>query len=287
MKKNLIILLSMIFFASPALANCEYSSLCAPNAYGLSSKKAQILSNVTGATFLGQTVAQSLIKKELKKATKQKFSVKVKGYSVQDLKAGKFKYLKVSGKNLNFDGIYVSGLEFNTLCDFNYIDLNNYTLKENMVMKFSTTFSDNDLRKTMNSSGYLDMLNNVSFSGMGINLFKFSGANVSVKNNKIYFTIKVTSQLLLGKKEMNIVVSADLKVKNGKITLSEINLENLFTKIDLTKITSLLNRINPLTFTTHILGNNGSKVSVENVNIIGNKILVTGNVFVPKGTQIK
>src|SRR5574344_1195096 len=287
MKKRLIILLSMIFLASPALANCEYSDLCAPNAYGLSSKSSQILSNVTGATFIGQTVAQSIIKKQLKKATKERFSVKVKGYSVQDLKNGKFKYLKVAGKNLDFDGIYISSLEFHTLCDFNYVDLSTNPLKENMVLKFSTAVSDNDLRKTMNSSGYLDMLNSVSFSGMGINLFKFSGADVCVKNNKVYFTIKVSSQLLLGKKQMEVVVSADLKVNDGKITLSEIGLENLFTKIDLSKLTSLLNKIDPLTFSANVLGNDRAKISVENVNIIGNRILVTGNVFIPKGTKVK
>src|SRR5574344_3107005 len=108
MKKNfLIILMSLIFFAAPVFADCEYTDMCAQPT-GLSSKASQIASGITGATLLSQTVAQSLIKKELKKATNQKFSVKVKAYSLQDLKNGKFKYLRISGKNLDFDGIYIS-----------------------------------------------------------------------------------------------------------------------------------------------------------------------------------
>jgi virulence-associated protein VapD len=287
MKKKFILFILAMFMAVPAFANCEYSDFCAKAPYGLSSSAAQTFSNITGATYLGQTVAQGIIKKQLKKATKQNFSVKVKAYSVQDLKAGKFKSLKVSGKNLNFDGIALSSLEFNTLCDFNYFDLNTKTLQENMALKFAIEMSDSDLRSTMRSSGYLDMLNNVSFSSMGINLLKFNGADVRVKNGKVYFIIKVSSQLLLGKKEMEIVVGADVKVKDGKIVLTQAELENTFARIDLSKITSLLNAIDPLTFTTNVLGTKDTKVSLQNINILGNRILVTGNVFIPKGTKIK
>ncbi|MBP7211392.1 hypothetical protein KBA27_01005 [bacterium] len=286
MKKKLILFIMTMFLATPAFANCDYASMCA-KPYSLSSTPARVFSNITGATYIGQTVAQSIIKKQLKKATKENFSVKVKAYSLQDLKAGKFKYLKVAGKNLNFDGIATSRLEFNTLCDFNYVDLKTNTFMENMVLNFSTEISDSDLKKTMQSSGYLDVLNNISFSSMGINFVKFSGADVSVKNGKVYFIIHVTSPLLLGKKQLDINIGSDVKVEDGKIVLTKIDLENSFAKIDLSKITSLLNSINPLSFTTNILGDKGTTVDVRNVRIVGDRILVTGNVIIPKGTKIK
>lgn len=276
----------MVIGATSAFAGCDYVDRCTATPYDLSSKGCQLFSNLTGSTFLVEQVAQSVIRGELKKETKEKFKVKLKSYSAFDLAHGRFKSLSISGKNLDIDGVYITSLDLNTLCPFNYVELSKKSIKfkENMVVGFKTEISDTDLRKTMKSGGYLDKLNKVNLSGLGITLFKLEGADVRIKNNKIYFTINVSSQLFSMKKSSDIVICSDVKVEDGRIVLTKIEFVNLFARLDLSKITYLLNAINPLTFSMNILENENTKLSVQNVNIIGDRIVVDGTVFIPKNT---
>lgn len=284
MKRLVLILCLLIFSSTQAFAICDYSAKCAPKAYDLSSKGAQITSRITGMTFLTEKIAQFIIKKQLKKATKEKFKVEMKSYSINDLRHGRFKSLKISGKNLDIDGVYLTSLEAKTLCDFNYVELykNSIKFKENMVMDFAMEISSQDLQKTVQSTGYLDKLNKTNLSCFGITFFKLNGADVQVKNNKLYFTVKVTTPMSAN--PIPIVVRSDLKVEDGNIVMTKIDLVNVFTVIDLSKITYLMNALNPLTFSTEILNNKDSKISIKTVDIIGDKISVKGNIFVPKNT---
>lgn len=273
----------MLLYAAPSFAVCEYSSLCPPKAYDLSSKTGQLFSKSTGATFLSERIAQSLIKKELRKTTKQNFKVNVKTYSMLDLWNGRFKSLNISGKNLNIEGVYLTSLDFKTLCDFNYVQMNKNSIKfkENMVLNFSTVISDQDLMNTMKSNGYLDKLNCVNIEGCGITFFKLSGADVKIKNNKLYFTIRVTSQLLL-EKPLDLVMATDLKVENGRIVLTKIHMGNLPKGVDLSKVVYHLNAMNPLAFSLDVLENKNTKMCIQNVNIVGDRIIVNGTIFIPK-----
>lgn len=282
MKKLVLVIGLMIFCSSQVFAACDYSYMCPSQPYDLSSKGCQLTSKFTGMTFLAEKIAQSIIKKELKKATKEKFKVELKSYSANDLVHGRFKSLKISGKNLDIEGVYLSSLEIATLCDFNYIELgkNSIKFKENMVFGFSTEISNADLKKTIQSSGYLDMLNKTNLSAFGITFFKLEGADVQIRNNKLCFTIKVTTPMSTN--PIPIMVRSNLKVEEGNIVLTKIDLANPFTVIDLSKATYLLNAINPLTFSIDILNNKNSKMSVEDVDIAGNKIIIKGNIFIPK-----
>lgn len=288
MKRFILVLAIMVLTTSQAFARCENfnsPALCAPKAYGLSSRGAQITSNVTGMTFLTEKIAQFIIGKELKKATRENFKVDMQSYSAQDLLNGRFKSLKISGKNLEVDGVYLSLFETKTLCDFNYVMLDKGAIKfkENMVLDYNLEISNTDLKKTVKSAGYLDKLNSIKLSGMGITFFKLDGADVQIKNNKLYFTINVTSPM--STKPVPILVRSDVKVEDGDIVLTKVDFVNLYTVIDLSKITYLLNVLNPLTFSTDILNNKDSKMSVRCVDIIGDRIIVKGNVFIPKNVK--
>lgn len=281
--KKLVFLISIIaFIATPAFAVCNYAAYCPAQPYDISSTCGQNLAKYTGMNFISERIVQAILGRELKKATKEKFKVEIKSYSPNDLFHGRFKSLKISGKNLDIDGAYLSSFDVKTLCDFNYVDLSNKTVKfkENMALEFAMTISDTDLRKTVQSTGYLNMLNKVNLSGFGITFFKLNGADVQIKNNKLYFTIKVTTPL--SSIPMLVVIKSDLKVEDGQIVLTKVEFANLYTVIDLTKATSIINLINPLTFSTNILNNKRSAMSIQNVDIIGDKIFVKGNILIPK-----
>jgi len=286
MKKIALIFSLMVFCATSVHADCDYKAFCLPQPYGLSSKLGQTVSNRLGATGLSERIAQDKIKSDLKKATNQKFDVTVKSYSFQDFLHGRFKSVVISGKNLNINGAYLTSLDLKTLCDFNYVQLNKTPMvfKENMVVGFSTEISDSDLMKTMNSNGYLDRLNCVDVKGCGITFFKLSGADVKIKNNKLYFTVRITSQLLL-EKPLDVVLATELKAKDGRIVLTKIDLGNLAKGVDLSKVASQLNSINPLTFSLDVLENENTKMCIKNVEIIQNKIIIEGNIFIPKNAR--
>ena len=270
---------------APAFAVCDYSNFCHEQAYDLSSKMGQAISRGTGATFLAETVAQSIIKKELKNATKQNFNVSVKSYSFKDLYQGRFKSMKISGNNLDIEGVYLTSLELKTLCSFNYIERygDSIKFKENMAMGFSTEISDVDLTKTMKTKGYLDKLNCVNVEGCGVTFFKLSGASVNIKNNKLYFKVRVTSQLFLVK-PLDLVIATDLKVEDGRIVLTKIDFGKLPKGIDLSKVAYNLNAMNPLAFSIDVLENENTKMCIKNVNIVGDRIIVNGDVLIPKNT---
>lgn len=290
--KKLFLSLSLIIFltaqlAAPAFAICDYSAKCAPEAYDLSPKNARFASKITGMTFLSEKIAQMIIRRTLRKETKAKFKVQVKAYSANDLINGRFKFLKISGKNLNFEGVYITSLDLITLCDFNYVQYkkNPMQFKENMIIGYTTVISDADLQKTMDSNGYLNKLNCVDVKGCGITFFKLSGAGVSIKNNKLYFTIKVTSQLLLAK-PLDISIATDLKVEDGRIVLTKLDLGNVVQGVDLTNVAYQLNAMNPLTFSLKVLENPNTKMCIRNVKISGDKIIVNGNIFIPKNATL-
>lgn len=286
MKKITLLLILMVFCAASAQAECNYKAFCQPHAYGLSSKFGQKVSNKLGATGLSEKIAQERIKSDLKKSTHQNFDVIVKSYSFQDFLHGRFKSVVISGKNIQLNGAYLTSLEFKTLCDFNYVQLNKNPIlfKENMVVGFSTEISDSDLMKTMNSNGYLDRLNCVDVKGCGITFFKLSGADVKIKNNKLYFTVRITSELLLPK-PLDVVLATDLKAEDGRIVLSKIDLGNLAKGVDLSKVASQLNTINPLTFSLDVLENKNTKMCIKKVEIVQDKIIVEGNIFIPKNVK--
>lgn len=282
--KKLLLLFSLITsITNPAFASCDYKGFCAPYAYNLSSKRGQLISMKIGATLLSEKMAQFRIKEELKKITKQNFDVSVKSYSFQDLLRGRFKSITISGENLNINGVYLTSLDLKTLCDFNYVqfDKNPIKFKENMIIGFSTVISDEDLMKTMQSSGYMDKLNCVNVHGCGITFFKLSGAGVNIQNNKLHFKVRVTSQLLL-EKPLDIEMSTDLNAKNGRIALTKIDLKNVVKGVDLSKVANQLNSINPLTFSLEVLENKNTKMCINKVEILGNKIMINGNIFIPK-----
>lgn len=285
MKKLILSIAAVLLFNNCAQAACDYINKCSPTAYGNVSPSWQKVSKYTGATFYAEQIANSIIRKELKKATKEKFRVQIKSCSAKDLLQGRFKSLQISGKNLEMENTYITLFELKTLCDFNYVEFGKdyIKFKENMVLDFTMEISDFDLRRTMKSTGYLEKLNSTNICAMGMTFLKLENADVKIKNNKLFFTLKVSSKLL--PMPVEVILKADLKVDGGRIILTKIDFVNLSAGMNLSKAAHLLNTLNPLTFSTDILENKNSKLFVRTVSIIGDKIVINGLIFIPKNTK--
>lgn len=283
MKKLVLTISLMLLSTNLAFAGCNYQNMCTkPDCYKISSGVSRFFSKATGSTFVFEKAAQAIIKKELKKQTGANFDVKLKAFSANDLLGGKFKSLTIKGQNITVQGNSISNISIETLCDFNYVDLKSKPMKfkENMVLKYSLEISDADLKKTLQNGGYLDKINKINLSGLGIKLFKIDGSSIDIKEDKIFFNLGAS--FLGSARPVKMSAALDLNVKNGKISRASIDLPALFTTFDLDDFKYLLNEFATLNFTVNIMENPNTKIQIENINIVNDKLHISGTVLLPK-----
>lgn len=281
MKKLVTLLICLLFFNTvQASSNC-YEEFKCPEETGLSSSYSRFFSNLTGNKFLAEKIAQAIIKKNIKKTAQGDFSVKIKSYSATDMKAGRFKSFELNGKDVNFEGIYLSEFNLKTICDFNYINLDkdwNMTVVNNLPMTFDLTITDADLNKTMSTEEYTRVLNDINMLGSG--LFTIESSELRIKNDKIYYILKYAIPFV--RKPQEVVISAGLTVKNGDIQFADARILNKDFKLKAEKLSSVLNYINPLDFSVKILENKDARLNIKDVSIADNKITVDGTVILLK-----
>jgi len=287
MKRQLkiLILLTILMgvFASPTFAACNYLNRCAESPYK-SQNLGQSFANATGANTLVENFAQNIIQSELKKATNQDFQVAIKILGVQELFEGKFKSLTVTGKNIEIEGFHFTSLKVQTLCDFNHVNVNSrpITLKQNMVLAFSTEFSSADLRNTIEYKNYSEEFSKINLSRVGISSFRVYSPTIDIRNGKLYFTINATHIGL--NKPMDIAIGADIKALCGRVVTSKIDFVNLYTGFDLTQFSELLSTLNNLNFPVKLGNNQKAEVQIQTINIVGDKIFINGLIFIPKSS---
>lgn len=282
------IILSLVFLLAVQSAQAqECSTLKCPAPYDLTSGFSRGVSTITGQKFLSEKIGEKLIKKAIKKNIESgDIKADLDAYSVRDLKAGRFKSLEVTGKNLNVQGIYVSYFNAKTLCNFNYIandKKGNYIVKEDIPASFVAEITESDLNKTMNSSDYKRMIDDINGIAGSFNVFQITSTSIRLKNGKMYYVMKYALPFVRKTKEL--VISADLKVENGQIMLSNTNFLNNNMALDVDKLSKLINYINPLDFSAKILENKDAKFRVENVNVSDNKIKIDGKVTILKDKE--
>ena len=197
------------------------------------------------------------------------------------MKAGRFKSFELNGKDVNFEGIYLSEFNLKTICDFNYINLDkdwNMTVVNNLPMTFDLTITDADLNKTMSTEEYTRVLNDINMLGSG--LFTIESSELRIKNDKIYYILKYAIPFV--RKPQEVVISAGLTVKNGDIQFADARILNKDFKLKAEKLSSVLNYINPLDFSVKILENKDARLNIKDVSIADNKITVDGTVILLK-----
>ncbi len=287
-RKIYALIVVLVMSSSIAFAG-DLTTYCAQS-YDMSKGGTKFITAITGMNFLSRAIANSVVKNELKKTTGAKgFKVKMNSFSAKDLVDGRFKGLNISGKNLNFDGVYVTDFSANTVCDFNYVKATTKDIKfkENFIMKYNMTISDVDLRKTLLSKNYLTFLNSLNIRVGALNLMELKDVDVKLKADKFYFTLKMNNQIFGKNIPVNLNLSSKMKIESGQFKASEVTLENFNQKVSLTQLTNVLNLINPLNFTVDVLNNKNTKVALNNFDIKGNNIMLDGTVFVPKNTEQK
>lgn len=280
--KKIVLLLGMLLIAnSSTMANCEYKCV-AP--YNMNNKFRTFVGAVSGVNLSAEKVGQKIIKKAFTKtASNDNLKVKLDSYSAKDLKNGIFKSLSIKGENVNINDIYLSYLELNTLCKFNYIKQvnNEIVFMEDFPMSFNIDLTATDINKTMQSKNYKRIISDLNKLGNSFGGgLQIASTKVAIRSSKFYYIIGISIPFI--KSEQKIVINSDLVVKNGKIDFANTKLVSDAFSLDLKKIDFILNYLNPLDFSVNILDNKEAQVSVDSVSIQGNVIKTKGVVVIPK-----
>lgn len=285
MMKKIVLIMALLTTCSVSFgANCEYTCV---EPYDLSSSTSRFFSTITGQKYLSKKIGESLIKKAVKSnIVSGDIKANLDSYSTRDLKAGRFKSIEVTGKNVNVQGIQVSSFIAKTLCPFNYVTETkngDVIVKEDMPIKIEAVITEENLNNTMQSSGYKRVVDNINSLGGNFNIFQINSTTVKIRNNKMLYIMNYSMPFV--RKTKDVVISADLKVENGDIVLANTTFENSSFTLDVDKFSKIINYINPLDFSAKILENKNAKFKIENVNILDNKITVDGTMILLKDKE--
>lgn len=282
--KKTILVMCMLLMGGASFGACEVQC---PEPYDLSHSVSQFFSTITGQKFISEKVGEKIIRKSVQKnITSGEIKTDIKSFSARDLKAGRFKSIEITGKDVNAQGIMISSFHAKTLCNFNYVTENkngDVVVKENMPLAVKIVITEDDINKTMDSSDYKRLVDNINNIGGNFNIFQIDSTKVRLKDNKLYYTMKYTIPFV--KKAKEIAFSADLRVENGDIKMANTTYENNSTSLDLNKFSKIINYINPLDFSAKILENRDAKFNIENVNISDKKVTIEGRMTVLKDKE--
>ncbi|MEI7474514.1 MAG: hypothetical protein WCK67_07005 [bacterium] len=285
---NIKKILASVLLSSLLLSGTGYASTgsCTPKPYPISNSFSRTLQKVTGLNFVVKNIAQSVMKREILKTVSGDVNVKLDLYSVGDANAGKFKGLKISGKNLTVQDIHVSSLEAKTLCDFIHI---NY--KKNPVVPLSDIFvgfksyiTENDINETLNAPIYQAMFSGLKFN----NILDLSILNpkVNIENNQINLSGNITFSGMPGIFSIPLNLGIQLMPDNGKIRLSSLEiLSKSF--IDLNFMNGYVKTFKPVIFDFKSISKNGEIYNIKSLNIKDNGINIEGTYFLPTKKSAK
>ena len=270
MKKILLLFISVMLISTPVWAKTDTTS----KEY-LQTKKHFAIMNP-----IAESIAQSVIKRELKKETGARFKVKFEGYTLSSMKKGIFKYLEISGKNIDVEGINVPYLKVKSVSDYNWVDYtqNPVVYKTNMTFYYDMTLDEDSINKSLSSKEYQNTLKKIN--DIAYPLFEMKRVKVRILNNKMYIITEYNFPISPSKNDKTFLMTSDFKVENGKIIAHDVSVHEAYGKLSLNKVANLVNLLNPLAFTLSMMDSQKCNGKIENVNFVDNKIQIDGKIFV-------
>lgn len=281
MKKLLMLMGILAISATSVYASPCDDFRCPANPY----EHSYSISNLTGVNFFAEKIGNAVIKNSLTKNSKGKYKVNLQSYNTSALKKGIFKSLEIKGTDTETDGIFISSTKFKTICNYNYIEINNKlktaTFQEPFAMAYALQFTEEDLNKTMKSPAYREMIRKINNIGNSYKLFNISSTSIKLEDNKLYYTMNATIPLLKLKQE--VTVETGMKLRNGEVVLTDTKIVSDHVKLDLSKLEKVVNYLNPMEFAMKIFDDEYANTKIEEVTIKDNKINLSGILLIEAG----
>lgn len=269
MKKFIILLIGCLLFQTTVFAVDRTSS-----EYLLNKK------HLSPMNPLVECIAEKAIQKSLKKETGAKFKVKFEGYTLSSMKAGVFKHLELTGKNVTIEGVDIPYLKFKTLTEYNRIDytVDPVEVKSDMEFFYELRLSEKSINDALKSKEYKKSLQKVNKKAYP--LFMINEVRAKIKNNRIFIIMDYNFPINPVGKNKTFMVSTNFAVVNGIIKARDIGIDSAYGNLPIDKVTNLINLLDPLSFTLDLVNAKKCKGKIENVKIEDNIFQINGRMFV-------
>ena len=281
MKKNVVLILSLLLSCAYAQDYYQFCSTKTPN------RNIQgAISSVLGMNILSRNIIENQIERAIKKETNSKFTIKINNFFMSNILSGEFKSISAKSKRLTSDGLYLSNIKANSICNYNKVSFkdNNLFIDENIVLKFSAQITQDDLEKTINSENYKKAIEKLNNDKTISKFIKITNSNVSLKGNQLLFKYELTPKskykFIFGSKPIKLSFRADLKVIDGKVKMCNFDLNENISTYGL--LLPIVNKLNPTTWDLDFDENTKGKLDFSNVKIKDEKIYLEGFVVINK-----
>lgn len=237
--------------------------------------------NPFSMSFVGEHVVKSGIKHALKREAPGRYKVKFKGYSLTSLKKGIFKYLEVTGKNVDAQGVEIPYLNVKTITDYNWVDYNQdpIVFKSNMELDCVLHLSDKSINDILKMAEYKKAL--AKINGKLYPMLVINELEVKIEDNRVHIKIFYNFPLALRDKDKKVIVSTRLKVSNNKICTYDVAFDKLYgSNLPLQKVTNLVNLLNPLNFVVKLIDGNQGNGKIEDIKIIDDIVIINGKIHI-------
>ena len=269
MKKILLLFIVMLLVVN-------YSSAAVDR---LSQEYLQSTNHFTITKPLAEMVAKKAIRRALKKETGTNFDIKFEGYTTSSIKRGVFKYIELEGKDVKVDNVVVPYVHLKSLTDYNYVDYTKTPIvfKSDMTYAYDLLLDDEAINAALKDSDYMKVLTKVN--KIARPFFVIKGVRTKIVNDKMYIITDYNLPIAITK-DKSFVAQSDFEVVNGKIKAKNVRIDTSYGNLGLNKVANLINYLNPLEFTLDILDDNKQKGTIENINIVDNKVKVDGKIYI-------
>ena len=281
-----IISILLFLFAIQTVNAQDYTQYCStkiPN-----KTFSGMLASTSGFNLLSRNIIESEISNRLKKELNSKFDVKINNFYGTNILNGSFKDLSATTDKINYGGFYLSNINAKTLCNYNQVEYKDkkLTFKENMVLKYASTITQEDLNNTINSTEYKKIIEKMNKDEYISSVFKIEPSKLEISDNgismqySIYPLPKINSSIVKNfLQPIKININGNLKAKDGQLELCDLTLNSK--KANYIP-PSLINLLNPLNYNIDVQKGKKGKLDIDNITIKDKKIQIDGYIVILK-----
>lgn len=270
MKKILTLFILSFVMVLPAFSGTDRTS----EEY-LKSKR-----HILSMNIAAEKVVKTAIKRSLKKEAPGKYKVKFKGYTLSSLRAGIFKYIEITGKNVVVKGIDLPYFNAKSVTDYNRIDYNQHPIVFLSDMEFDCILhlSEKSINDALDTEEYIKVLRKINTKAYP--LFTINKVKVKIRHNKIYIIMSYNFPLKPRDKDRTFVVSSGVKVVNNYIKACDVSFDEAYGNLPMKKVINLINLLNPLNFTVNLVDSKYGEVKVKEIKILDDIVVVNGKMYI-------
>lgn len=269
MKKFLITIISAFLLVSSAYAADKVSA-----DYLLNKKHFAPMNPVA------EFAAETAIKKSLKKETGANFKVKFIGYTLSSMKAGVFKYLEISGKDIKIEGIALPYIKLKSVTTYNRVDYTKDPVEmlSDMTFDYELHLSEQSINDALKHEDYKKTIRNVNKRAYP--LFMINDVRIKIKDNNVYVVMDYNFPINPVSKNRTFAVKSNFHVVNGIIKANNICIDKIYGSLPSDKVANLINLLDPLSFTLDIMNSNKCNGKIESIKLEDNLFHVNGKIYV-------